>query len=251
MMWRAEPEPSKYGNRMIPALKQLIIFLVGWIGFQLFAGTVQVIMGMVAKAQGADINEFLSKLSSSMIVNSASYLALLIAIIAIINFDIVKLFKSFKNWQSYVAGLVCLVSIFAFSYLYNLFLSLLPLETGNNANEASLQSLSDVYPIACLVIFGVIGPICEEFTYRVGLFSFFRRINKVLGYVITITIFAFIHFNFSTDPKVLLNEFLNLPFYLFAAFAFSFTYDKFGLAGSLTAHIANNLISLSLICTIH
>ena len=251
MMWRKEPEPSKYGNRMIPAVKQLVIFLVGWIGFQILAGTIQFIMSFIAIKQGYDAEEFLKQLSSSMIVNSAAYLGLLIAIVAIVNFDIIKVLKSFKNWQSYVAGVVCLAAIFAFNYLWSFILTFIPVNTGDNVNEASLQSLSDVYPIACLLVFGIIGPICEEFTYRVGLFSFFRRINRVLGYVITIIIFAFIHFNFSLNPAVLINELLNLPLYMFAAFAFSYTYEKFGLAGSLTAHIANNLISLSLICIAH
>lgn len=244
MMWRAEPEPSKYGNRMIPAIKQLVVFIVGWIGFQALAFTVQLIMGVFATAQGSSVD--LTTNASSIIVNSASYLALLIAIVAIINFDIPKLFKSFKQWQSYVAGLACLIAIFAFDYLWGFILELLPISSGDNINESSLQTLTSAYPIASLIIFGVIGPVCEEFTYRVGLFSFFKRINKWVAYVVTIIIFAFIHFNFSTDASTLLNEVLNLPFYMFAAFAFSFTYDKFGLAGSLSAHIVNNVMSLSL-----
>ena len=247
MMWRDEPKPSQYGNRMLPSMKQLIIFLVGWVGFQVFAGTIQVFMSFYANYQGLDPNEFLSTLNVAMIVNAAAYLALLIAIVLIANFDILKVITSFKNWQSYVAGLVCLAAIFLFNYLYSLVLSILPIQTSDNANEASLQSLSDLFPVTSILIFAIIGPICEEFTYRVGLFSFFRRINKWLGYLVTILIFAFIHFNFSTNPTTLLNEVLNLPFYMFAAFAFSFTYEKFGLAGSLTAHIANNVISLSLI----
>lgn len=251
MMWRQEPEPSKYGNRMIPAVKQLIVFLVGWVGFQMLAATIQIVIGVVARYQGYDIEEYLSTLQSSIIVNSAAYLGLLIAIVAIINFDITKLFSSFKNWQSYVAGLGCLLAIFAFDFLWGTVLELLPITSTDNINETSLQTMRDVYPIASLVIFGLVGPICEEFTYRVGLFSFFKRINKWVAYVVTIIIFAFIHFNFSLNPTTLINELLNLPLYMFAAFAFSFTYDKFGLAGSLSAHITNNIISLSLISIIH
>ena len=138
-----------------------------------------------------------------------------------------------------------------FDFVWGTILELLPITSSDNINESSLQTMRQVYPVASFMIFGLIGPICEEFTYRVGLFSFFKRINKWVAYVVTVVIFAFIHFNFSTDPNVLLNEVLNLPFYMFAAFAFSFTYDKFGLAGSLTAHVANNFISLSLISTIH
>lgn len=244
MLWKYEPEPSKYGNRMLPALKQLIIFLVGWLGFQIFASSLQLYMGFFAQIKGMNADEFVHQVSSAIIVNSATYLALLIAIVLIANVDLLKLFKSFKQWQSYVAGLVCLVAILAFDSLWSFILELLPLETGDNLNESSLGIMISAYPIASLLIFGIVGPICEEFTYRVGLFSFFRRKSRWLAYLLTIIIFASIHFNFSKDPTTLLNEVLNLPFYLFAAFAFSYTYEKFGLAGSLSAHVANNLISL-------
>ena len=251
MFWNQEPETSRFGNKMIPAVKQFVIFLVGWVGFRIFAATIQIGIGVVAKAQGQDINAVLNQTSTAMIVNSAAYLGLLIALVIIINFDVIKLFKSFKHYQSYIAGLVCLVSIFAFTYVYNLFLGMIKTPTSSNANESSIQEISNAYKFTSIVIFGIIGPICEELTYRVGLFSLLRRKSKVMAYLLTIVIFAFIHFNFDLNPTVLLNEILNLPFYMFAAFAFSFTYEKFGLAGSLTAHIANNVISLSLISVIH
>ena len=247
MLWNYEPETSKYGNKMIPPLKQLIIFLVGWLGFQLFAATVQITIISFAAIRGIDGSAYLETNSGAMVVNSVCYLALLIAIVLITNVDITKLFKSFKQYQSYIAAAVCLVTILTFNNLYLRFLSILPLpEATDNANETSIQSITAVFPITSIIIFGVVGPICEEFTYRVGLFSFFKRKSKWLAYLITIVIFAFIHFNFSFDSAKLLNEFLNLPLYMFAAFAFSFTYGKFGLAGSLTAHIANNLLSLTL-----
>ena len=141
--------------------------------------------------------------------------------------------------------------MFAFNALYSTFLQLIKVTSSDNANEASLQSLQDIYPLTCLIIFGIIGPICEEMTYRVGLFSLFKRKNKVVAYVVTIAVFALIHFNFSLDPDTLVNELLNLPYYMFAAAAFSFTYDKFGFAGSVTAHISNNLLSLFLVKAIN
>lgn len=251
MFWNSEPEASRYGNKMIPAVKQLVVFLVGWVGFRLFAAAIQIVIGIFANAQGQDINEILNQTSTAMIVNSAAYIGLLIALVLIINFDSVKLLKSFKHYQSYLAGLVCLGAMFAFNYVYSIFLSLLNLLPSNNANESSIQDISNAFQFTSIVIFGIIGPICEEITYRVGLFSLFRRKSKWLAYLLTILIFASIHFNFSLDSTTLLNEILNLPFYMFAAFAFSFTYEKFGLAGSLTAHIANNIISLTLISVIH
>ena len=250
MFWNSEPETSRFGNKMIPPVKQFIVFLVGWIGFRIFAATIQVLIGFVAKAQGQNISDVLNQTGTAMIVNSAAYIGLLIALVLIINFDIIKLFKSFKHYQSYIAGLVCLMSIFAFNYLYSVFLNIIKFNPGDNANESSIQEINNSFKFTSLVVFGIIGPVCEEITYRVGLFSYLRRKSNVLAYVLTILIFAFIHFNFDTNPTVLVNELLNIPYYMFAAFAFSFTYEKFGLAGSLTAHIANNVISLSLISVI-
>ena len=251
MFWKNEPAPSKFGNKMIPAVKQFIIFLVGWVGFRVFAASVEVAITVFASLEGLDGTALLNTPNMAMIVNSACYIALLIAVILITNFDIVKLLKSFKQYQSYIAGIICLLSMFAFNILYGLFLTAVGLKTSNNANESSIENITKLYGFASIVIFGIIGPICEEFTYRVGLFSLLQRKSKWLAYLLTIVIFASIHFNISFNPTELLNEVLNLPYYMFAAFAFSFTYEKFGLAGSLTAHILNNLISLSLVSIIH
>ena len=250
MNWRQEPKKERFGSPMLPAVKQLIIFGVGWIGFKILAYTIQVALIIFAKARGWDANELLTQFSTSMIINSVCYIGLLIALLLIANTDLVKILKSFAQWQSYLAGVICLLSIFAFNFLYGNTIEILKsagiinIPVGNNVNEASLQSLQDVYPFTCLVVFGLIGPICEELTYRVGLFSLLKRRNRAAAYWITIVVFALIHFNFSTNSVTLLNELLNLPYYMFAAFAFSFTFDKFGFAGSVTAHILNNLISL-------
>lgn len=242
-----EPRVSRFGNEMYPTRKQLLLFLIGWIGFQIFATTLQIIILVFAKIYWGAGEEVLQKYSMSMLINGVAYLGLLFALVLISQRDIVKLLKSFKHYQSFIAGAVCLVAMFAFNALYSAFLSIIKVTSSDNANESSLQSLQDVYPLTCLIIFGIVGPICEELTYRVGLFSLLKRKNKVVAYVVTILVFAFIHFNFSLDTKTLLNELLNLPYYMFAAAAFSFTYDKFGFAGSVTAHISNNLISLFLI----
>ena len=256
MNWNREPETSRYGSKMIPAVKQLITFLVGWIGFRIFAAFIQMIFIFIARATGENSSDILGRFETSMIINSFCYIGLLIALLLIINLDLIKLVKSFKQWQSYLAGVICLISIFAFNYAYGITINVLKefgiinIPVSNNANEASLQSLQDVYPITCLFIFGLVGPICEELTYRVGLFSLLKRKNRAFAYWITILVFALIHFNFSTNPTTLLNEILNLPYYMFAAFAFSFTYEKFGFAASVTAHIVNNVISLFLVSAI-
>ena len=252
MNWIEEPEKSRFGSNMMPAIKQLLLFLVGWLGFQIFATAVQFSVSAILKSAGINY----SVLGYSMIVNSVSYVCLLIGLSAIANKDLLKLIPSFKQWQSYLAGFICLASIFTFSMVYGTLINILKqygiisIPTGDNANQAAIVSLGEKYTFTSLIVFGFIGPICEELTYRVGLFSLLRRKNKAVAYILTIIIFAFIHFNFSSDKVVLLNELLQLPHYMFAAAAFSFTYDKFGFAGSLSAHIANNVVSLVLVSAI-
>jgi hypothetical protein len=60
--------------------------------------------------------------------------------------------------------------------------------------------------------------------------------------VITLTIFGFIHFDFTSAN--LANELLNLPIYLIAGAWFCYLYDKFGLQVALSTHIMNNVFSV-------
>lgn len=253
MSFREEPQKSRFGSAILPPIKQLIIFIVGWMGFQIFASTIQVAATSIIKASGITI----SSSGFSMVINSVCYIGLLIALTLISSKDLLKLLPSFKQWQSYLAGIICFASIIAFSISYGTFIDVLKqngiinIPTGDNANQTAIVSLEKLFPLTSLVVFGFIGPICEEMTYRVGLFSLLKRKNKFLAYFVTIILFAFIHFNFSTNTATLMNELLQLPHYMFAAFAFSFTYDKWGFAGSVSAHITNNVFSLVFVSLIH
>ena len=215
--------------------KQLVLFLVGWIGFQILAYTLVV-------ALSAMPND--SVYVKSMLINSLSYLILAGALFGILNIDTVKLAKSFAGWKPYVAAIICVCSIFAFNALWSSIVSLVDMPVTDNVNQSSLESMEEVFPFASIMIFGIVGPICEELTYRVGLFSLCKRRSTELAYFVTIIVFAFIHFNVTTKPLSLLNEILNLPYYMFAAAAFSFVYHRYGFASSVSAHITNNLISL-------
>ena len=248
MNWNEEPEMNRYGSPMFTAMKQLILFIAGWIGFRVFAYVVQILILLIANGRGLDGNAVLGQSNVSIILNSTLYVSLLAALLVISNKDVFKLLKSFKQWQSYVAGVVCLLAIFAFNFAYNMLIEFLKevqiikIPTGNNANQAAIDSLESLYPFTCVIVFGLIGPVCEEFTYRVGLFSLLKRKNKILAYVASCVIFAFIHFNLSFNTATLINELINIPLYMFAGFAFAYTYDHYGFAGSVTAHALNNLI---------
>jgi len=252
MFFQNEPNISRLGTPPLPFFKQIKLFLTGWLGFHLFAIIIQIVVGGIASiSTGYPIDTVLKTYPVAILTNMLAYIVLLISLTLITRYDITKLLKSFKHWQPYVMAVVCVVAIYLFNYMYSIFLYILRgASISNNQNEASLQSIESIYPMTSLIVFGIIGPICEELTYRVGLFSLFQRKSRLIAYIVTILMFTLIHFNFSLNADVLINELLNLPYYIFGALAFTFIYDKFGFASSLTAHILNNILSLSLISII-
>ena len=111
----------------------------------------------------------------------------------------------------------------------------------SNANQIDAESLVVVYPIPAFILFCFLGPICEELTYRVGLYSLLRRFNKYLALVLTTIVFALIHYRFNNEDVV--SELWSIPSYLVAGFILTYAYEKGGLPSSLTAHVIYNLVS--------
>lgn len=237
------PDAIKNPNGAVFAWwKQLVLFLVGWLGFQIIANAVAF----------AIINAPLEKIVQSALINFGSYAILVVAMGLIAWADWKKLFKSFKGWKPYVFGFAGFAAIMMFSRFWSIVCTLIPLEVTDNANQSAAESIVTAYPILGIIVLGFVGPLCEELTYRVGLFSLTKRVNRIFGYLITLLIFALIHFDFGAitlSAKTgnwdnLWNELLNLPFYLFAGLTFTFLYEKFGLGASLSAHVTNNLYSV-------
>ena len=108
----------------------------------------------------------------------------------------------------------------------------------NNANQAAAILISHNYPIIAGIILCLLGPICEEFTYRVGLYSLLRRINVFLAMAVTVVIFALIHFDFSAED--IMSEVWSLPSYFASALILTLAYEHRGPACAMTAHIIYN-----------
>lgn len=256
MEQRKEPKNYRLSTEAFPIVKQILFLGFGWLGFQILAVIFRIFIVYVLRGAYADDPNTLyaSSYWASMAINSLAYVSLLIILLFVAYADIPKLLKSFKQWQSALAGVICFAAIMAFNIQYSMFLTtlkslgILKTPVTDNINQQSLVSLESLYPFASLIVFGFIGPICEELTYRVGLFSLCKRKARWLAYLVTIIVFSFIHFNYNSTSLV--NEIMNLPYYAFAAAAFSFTYDHFGFAGSLIGHVINNVVSLAFIVTI-
>ena len=241
---------------------QIAYFLIGFVGFQLLGVFLAVIFQSAyiaghPDATLADLTEWSTSLGPSFLLQALAYsiLLLVFALIIVLSKRLPRFIESFKSWKPFVFGLIGAGVILGINELYSLMISGIFSWAGYappevNHNEQLIRDFCVAYPAASLFVFGIIGPICEEIGYRVGLFSFLCRAGKVIGYVGSALIFGFIHFNWSAlfDPTLhasLPMEFANIPGYIGAGLALAFLYDRFGLASSLTAHTLNNLISLT------
>ena len=244
-MVKIEETLSLKNMTFVKPWKQIVFFSIGClglIGIQLIANILLILIAKQVTGGGVEYDNFIHSTTSSMILNVICYMVLAVVFIILGNPDSEEFFKSFRHWQPYVAGAVGLAAIMTFNILYGTILNIAGVNISDNANETGLNTIVTDFPFTSLFVFAIVGPICEEITYRIGLFSFFRRINVILAYAITIIGFSLIHFDFETAN--ITNELLNLPYYAFAAFTFTFLYEKYGLAASVTAHVTNNLISI-------
>ena len=164
--------------------------------------------------------------------------------IAIIVVDLPKLLYHFKKWKPYVFGLAGAIAIVLFEIAYTNILNLF-YKYQSSGNEEGIRSIVLAFPVASVFMLGIVGPICEELAYRVGLFASISKYRKWLAYVVTSLVFGAIHIvgSLITGASVW-NELANLPVYVIAGLAFSFLYDKWGFASSTTAHICNNLYAV-------
>jgi len=241
-----EPRKANLGSEMLHPRRQLAVFALGWFGFKVIGVFVQLFVFMLFKMANpnAILETTLYLPSYQIVVNTVIYLALLIALTLISRLELKKLLVSFKQYQSYIAAAICFAAIIGFTILYSIFTNLAFGEVSVNENQSSLNSIENNFPITSMLVIGFVTPICEEITYRVGLFSFFKRRSKALAYGVTIIVFALIHFSFLSENMLV--ELINLPYYLFAAAAFSFVYDNYGFAASVTAHMLNNVVAIIL-----
>ena len=229
---------------MYPWWKQLLFFVTGWLLFNIVAYPIA--YGLHAIGYG-----------TSAFINYTVYLVVFSVMILIIWTDFTPIFKSFKSWKPYVFGIAGYILLLilegGWSIVSSILFWALNVTRSVNTNEAAVQEVVQSYPFMSLIMFGIIGPAVEELTYRVGLFSFTRRVNIVLAYFVSIGVFALIHFEHSAvfnfiakqsyeNYCTLIIELLNLPSYLMAGAIFTFLYHKWGFAASYTAHMTNNSI---------
>ena len=249
-----DPASRKFDQFVVlPFWRQILLFFLGWMGFQVIALVVSEILYL----QGADpswgeaeLEAFLSSAPYLGPLHFIAYAVLFLALSLCLWDGWKKTLKSFASAKGYLWGLAAFAAQYAFGIVYGILLQVilaaLGMEYAPNANQGTLDVIIQGYPVLSLLIFGFVGPFCEELTYRVGLFSFAGRFGKVVAYVGSALVFALIHFDFEAfgNPEALAVEFYNLPSYLFAGLSLGFAYDKGGFAGGFVAHALNNCLSV-------
>lgn len=185
------------------------------------------------------------KAYKSALLLTFTYLAMFAGLLCVPLFTRRKLFLSkFTNGVDYLYGLAFAVTIIAAGTLVNALTSLMH-TPADNENQTAVVSIATNYPLIGIFIMGLVGPICEELTYRVGLYSFLRRINIYAAMAITMVVFAMIHFTF--DAENIVEELWSLPSYLVTGLILTIAYELRGPACSITAHATYNMFAILMI----
>lgn len=226
--------------------KQLAAFLMGWLGINLINIVLILIFRSYARNKFVDpnlISEFLNSSSTYVLLNFLTYFILFIGLLFLIVKDILKILVSFKEVRAIGKGVAYGLLLIAATIFYNLIINNIGLEVSDNVNEMAVTTLMANHPLLSFLAFVLIGPIVEEITYRVGLFSLLSRYRKWAAYLGTALLFGLIHMTISSSMSKaeIINELLNLPGYIIAGLILSYAYDREGIATSTYAHIFNNL----------
>lgn len=216
---------------------QVAMFIIGFA----YAGMYLAELFFASFIRGMDADN----IYKSTLLMTCTYLLMFVGLMAVPLFSRRKLFfGKFTNGIDYIYGLAYAITVLAAGALLNALISIAH-TPADNVNQTNVELIATNYPLVGIFIMGIIGPICEELTYRVGLYSFLRRINKYLAFALTMFFFAMIHFTF--DAANMVEELWSFPSYLLSGFLLTLAYEHRGPACSITAHVSYNLIALMMV----
>lgn len=219
--------------------KSTLYFFAGLIFLQIFVLFFNII--------SSTNDHFAHTTTGGAAINFSIYFIIFGIMLLITNSDITKITNDFKKGSTWILGigfgfLMMIVS----SAVSLIFKSMAP-STGVNSNEQAVDTMTSLYPFLATIVFGFLGPICEEFTYRAGLFNILKRFNRILAYIGVALIFGLIHFNFQAfGIDEIVTELVNIPSYIVSGLLLCYFYDYGGLGASILAHITNNFVAVLL-----
>ena len=237
-VFNTDDDGPKWPKIKSEIIYRLIVFLIGFVGLYIIGFSLEVLVLIIRP-------EFLDSSSDTYIhgltiIDAFQYLILLGVFVFFLWPRLFTLIKRFKNWKHIIIGLGFGGLVIGMTIVYNLIITQF-IELPTNANEELAEGIILEAPVLSFFILGLVGPICEELTYRFGLFGLLKKKNRVLAYMVTALVFGIIHFDFTGDLVI---ELLNLPVYVISGALFSLAYDLCGFEGSLTAHVTNNIYAV-------
>ena len=230
------------------ANREIGLFLIGFVGLFLLAQVIGIItlsaesfryvqMGLTGDELKAALTDFSSSVRFTLLINDLTYTLIFAAMLLFLWKDNRRLLKSFANLKILFGFVVGFAMIILSGIWSNIAIKL---GASTNINQGAVEETIKASPLLAVLVTGLIAPFVEELTYRVGAFTFLKRINTVLAYVVVGALFGLIHIKDYGS----LNEWLSYPSYLIAGLCLCFAYDKFGFGGSFLAHAMNNLLAV-------
>ena len=217
---------------------RLTLFLLGFLGLDIVTLIIQLILTLIIPEYFKEGSEYY--VTGLTMINTIRYVLLSITFVVLLFPRLKILARKFLDWKGDLLGIAFGAGLIGITIFYNIIISQF-IDPGTNNNEVAAESIITSFPAIAIIVLGLLGPICEEITYRYGLFSLIDKKSKILAYILTPLIFAIIHFDFTGDLKI---ELLNLPVYIIAGLALSFAYDKFGFHTAVIAHVVNNMYTI-------
>lgn len=224
---------QKNQENELPRKARLILFLIG------FSYTGLLIISLFWSSIAPVL--FSTDSEINIAIEFGTYATLLIAFICVCIRYRKYFVNELKQPYKYICGIICGIGIIIAEIIVSTLMAIL-FPSDINSNQEIINTLMNDYPTLMVIITVFMGPICEELTYRVGLYGLLREKNETLGFILSGFIFAFVHLSFiGTDIVAELSAF---PVYLTISYLFNLTYKKFGFSGSLLAHMLINTISI-------
>ena len=257
-----------------PLVLKLLLFLIGFIGFQLIGFFLSLSLGLFIH------DTTLANALINLIAYVITAIILLILLACIGSGKYIRIvFSGFKHgsiclWGFLLLGLALLIeTIFSIINTSILNAAYGDIQT-SNLNESSINDiLNSSYGFLMITPVVLLAPFVEEFTYRLGLMDLIGKRNKIAGLIVSSFVFGILHFNglvyiifligkqadpnFSTlnflgydlsTEQILQNlvvELLNLPIYLFMGMCLGLAYLYSGnIVSSIIAHVSNNTLSI-------
>ena len=185
-----------------------------------------------------DLPKYLTTLVAILTMNMALMFA-----ISFIFKDNLYILKPLINPKEIFLGLVFAGLLISITSIYNAFIFNLGITS--NLNQVTVEEVALNSPFFSFIILGIIGPICEELTYRVGLFGIIRKYNRLASYIASSVIFGLLHFSLvDFTLSSFINELLNLPSYIISGLILTIAYEKGGFTSCIVAHMFNNILSM-------